>query len=160
MRLFHMLCDALLRFWFFIFDRLILYPALCYLSPVLGIQFLNLGYWPTDDSTKEEAQMKQIVEQCSSETDPDRPHYYLYERALLVHPKYPALEGLQLLEVGCGQGNGLKWLKKAHPEIKSLLGIDRCALKGTCTVPGDAHHLPCGDQQFDIEYTHMRTQMG
>ncbi|CAJ0604260.1 unnamed protein product [Cylicocyclus nassatus] len=121
-----------------------------YISPVLGIQFMNLGYWPTEDSAEDDAEMMQIVKRNSTQTDPDRPHYYLYERALMAHPDYPTLDNLQLIEVGCGQGNGIKWIKRAHPHIRALKGIDRCAIKETCMITGDAHNLPFDDHQFDI----------
>lgn len=34
----------------------------------------------------------------------------LYEKALSLCPKYPNFDGLQLLEVGCGQGGGIEWI--------------------------------------------------
>ncbi|KAK6746512.1 hypothetical protein RB195_000030 [Necator americanus] len=130
--------------------QLVLYPAMCYLSPVFGIQFMNLGYWPTETSAARDMQMKAVVEECSSETDLDRPHYYLYERALMIHPHYPLLKGLKFLEVGCGQGNGMRWMKKSHPRIKSIRGVDSCTLANKYIISGDAHHLPFGDNQFDV----------
>ncbi|KAK5968025.1 Phthiotriol/phenolphthiotriol dimycocerosates methyltransferase [Trichostrongylus colubriformis] len=80
----------------------------------------------------------------------DRPHYYLYERALLFHCDYPALDGLQILEVGCGQGYGLEWIKRAHPEIKGIQGVDQFAIPGTSVIFGDAHHMPFENNRFDL----------
>ncbi|RCN46203.1 methyltransferase domain protein [Ancylostoma caninum] len=150
MWLIHKIYDLSLRLWFFLFDRLILYPIMRHLSPVLGIQFMNLGYWPTKSSEAKDTQIIAVVEKHSLEADLDRPHYYLYERSLMAHPNYPLFDGLQVLEVGCGQGNGMKWVKRAHPRIRCVKGVDRCALDDADMISGDAHDLPFGNHQFDI----------
>ena len=42
-----------------------------------------------------------------------RAHCCLYERTLASHPSYPdGLDGKHLLEVGCGLGGGLRWLRR------------------------------------------------
>lgn len=56
-----MFLDAFRRLWFSIFDRYILYPLLSWIVPQLGITFMNLGYWPTDD----EKQLIKVVENHS-----------------------------------------------------------------------------------------------
>ncbi|VDM51782.1 unnamed protein product [Angiostrongylus costaricensis] len=113
----HIVSDATRRFWFFIFDRFILYPLMNQLSQTFGTKFMNLGYWPTKES----------YTNIFTNSDLDRPHYFLYERALKLHSHYPDLEGLRIVDVGCGQGP---------------LQILECAVPNPDIIPGDAHHLP------------------
>ncbi|KJH45432.1 methyltransferase domain protein [Dictyocaulus viviparus] len=168
MRFLQTLVESFQRIWFFFFDRFILYSLINYLSQSLEIRFMNLGYWPTEDSAEDDCEIKKLIENYSLETDLDRPHYFLYERALKFHGSYPSLEGLRILEVGCGQGKGLEWIEKlfsqivsffsriitgtsrAHPKIKSIIGVDRCALPNHRIILGDAHNLPVQDSQIDI----------
>lgn len=158
------ICDFAVRFWLFIFDRLLLYPMMRQLSPRYNIHFMNLGYWPTETSAVDDAQMTDLIEKNSKETDTDRPHYYLYECALKHHNCYPALEGLQILEVGCGQGYGMKWIQKAHSGIETIQGVDTCASLGNSVVPGDAQHLPFPECRFDlvlnVESSHLYNDCG
>ncbi|VDO56487.1 unnamed protein product [Haemonchus placei] len=150
----HCIVKWLLQTWFYIFDRFILYRIMRQLSPAFGIHFMNLGYWPTRTSLKNDVKMKNLIEEYSTElgliSDMDRPHYYLYERALLFLDNYPNLDEMEILEVGCGQGYGLKWIERAHPLIKAIQGVDRCALPETTVISGDAHHLPFEDNRFDL----------
>uniref|UniRef100_A0A914KK18 Methyltransferase type 11 domain-containing protein n=2 Tax=Meloidogyne TaxID=189290 RepID=A0A914KK18_MELIC len=83
-------------------------------------------------------------------------HCLLYEITLAQCPLYESLKGLKLLEVGCGPGGGLNWIKVAHPEIGSLYGLDRhpppsASLSlGINVISGVAEKLPFADCSFDI----------
>lgn len=98
-------------------------------------------------------------------SDPNIPHYYLYEKPLSLHPKYPRLSGLDLLEVSCGQGAGIDWMSmyeyflllwsktknfSAHPELQKIEGCDRIALKLPRIQYNDAQKLSYPNQSYDI----------
>lgn len=35
------------RLWLWFFDRFIMYPLMKIVAPMLGVRFMNLGYWPS-----------------------------------------------------------------------------------------------------------------
>ncbi|VDL64135.1 unnamed protein product [Nippostrongylus brasiliensis] len=120
------------------------------LSPKYGIRFMNLGYWPSKGSKTGDEAMSNLIHQNTFDYDPNTPHYYLYERALKSLDSYPDLSGLHILEVGSGLGYGVEWIKRAHPMVESVRGVDKCAIPGSWVTSGDAHHLPFDDNCFDL----------
>ncbi|KAF8355122.1 hypothetical protein PRIPAC_96745 [Pristionchus pacificus] len=76
-------------------------------------------------------------------------HVALYEKTISLHPRFPSLDGCQLLEVGCGQGGGIDWINRSHSEITSITGMDRVAIRDSI-ITGDAHDLPFTSSSFDI----------
>uniref|UniRef100_A0A1I7WMX3 Methyltransf_11 domain-containing protein n=1 Tax=Heterorhabditis bacteriophora TaxID=37862 RepID=A0A1I7WMX3_HETBA len=158
--------DILYKLWFYCFDRIILYPMVRCLTPTIDMQFMNLGYWPNETTTNLDKKMIEVVNKYStlsdsnrsllkerlniSNIDSNRPHYYLYEKPLSMHPQYSSLNNLSILEVGCGHGNGIKWIRRSHPEISSIKGLDICAKPNQYIVQGDAHDLPFSNNLFDI----------
>ena len=85
------------------------------------LNFMNYGYVP---SNKEEEEMLLRVAKKPLETeDPrDKNHILMYEKTISLCPLYPDFSGKDLLELGPGHGGGIKWLCKAHPELKSIKG--------------------------------------
>jgi ubiquinone/menaquinone biosynthesis C-methylase UbiE len=84
-----------------------------------------------------------------------------------------ALEGLDVLEVGCGRGGGTSFVKR-HFRPRQMTGIDVSAkavrfcernhrLEGLSFVRGDAESLPLADESFDavlnIESSHCYGSM-
>ena len=70
------------------------------------------------------------------------------------------LEGLDILEVGCGRGGGASYIAR-YFSPKSVMGIDLCkksidfcnkhySVKGLSFCYGDALNLPCTDNNFDV----------
>lgn len=47
--MFSYIFSLFIRFWLYLFDRLVLYPMLSWLSGKVGTHFLNLGYQPIDE---------------------------------------------------------------------------------------------------------------
>ncbi|GMT11213.1 hypothetical protein PFISCL1PPCAC_2510 [Pristionchus fissidentatus] len=137
--LFRLLSDL----YFYIFDRLICYTLLKWCSARFNIRFMNLGYVNDEDTA-----VNQIVHRSIIDSN-EEAHVGLYEKTLSLHPQYPSLIDLRLLEVGCGQGGGIEWIRKSHPEISTVLGMDRVAIKESI-ITGDAHHLPFESSSFDI----------
>uniref|UniRef100_A0A914X664 Methyltransferase type 11 domain-containing protein n=1 Tax=Plectus sambesii TaxID=2011161 RepID=A0A914X664_9BILA len=119
------------------------------LAEKFSIVFMNFGFLPLNDEDKEKLQ---IVEKSSVFPSEVRAHVYLYEKCLSMCPLYPAMDGLKLLEVGCGQGGGIKWFSSAYPNLKKVQGIDRVVANsmGGKIVPGDATDIPLPDASFDL----------
>jgi ubiquinone/menaquinone biosynthesis C-methylase UbiE len=84
------------------------------------------------------------------------------------------LEGLDVLEVGCGRGGGAFYIAR-YFSPKSVMGIDLCkksidfcekhySLKGLSFCHGDALNLPHMDNGFDVvvnvESSHRYSDMG
>uniref|UniRef100_A0A914EGF2 Methyltransferase type 11 domain-containing protein n=1 Tax=Acrobeloides nanus TaxID=290746 RepID=A0A914EGF2_9BILA len=67
-------------------------------------------------------------------------------------PKHPNLKNFEVLEAGCGLGSGLQWVQSAHPEVKSVAGIDRVvrnSLNGLITY-SDVHDMQCASNSFNL----------
>jgi ubiquinone/menaquinone biosynthesis C-methylase UbiE len=123
------------------------------------IHFMNYGYVPL----KDDIETKKLAELTATTFTPDdeevRTHIQLYEHVLSLVLEYDSdknnwngLTGLDLLEVGCGHGSGLEWVSKAHPELRSIRGIDRSivnSLDGRVSK-GDALSIPFPNECFDI----------
>ncbi|CAI4224453.1 unnamed protein product [Auanema sp. JU1783] len=150
--------DYFLRFWIYIFDRLILYPLLKHFSRKVGTHFLNLGYWPTT-TFNDNRIIKTVESILEGEKDPKLPHYYLYEKALSLHHAYPLFSGHSIFEVGCGQGEGIEWIKRAHPGIKKIEGLDPIPQNHPLIYKGSADKIPIADSSMDlvlnIESSHL-----
>lgn len=112
--------------------------------------FMNYGY--AGPETREDAHYRALL-------DSDPAEYYslhLYEKT--IHGV--ALDGLDVLEVGCGRGGGSAHLSQ-HKNPQSLLGLDfsessislcqqqHSASNASFRV-GDAEQLPCQDNSFDV----------
>jgi ubiquinone/menaquinone biosynthesis C-methylase UbiE len=88
--------------------------------------------------------------------------YYRYKAALFSRkflPKIP-IDGLSLLDVGCGPGGTLHWMSKQHP--KRLTGVDQSTemvASAKRNVPEaevvqiDGENLPFSDKEFDVVTT-------
>uniref|UniRef100_A0A1I8B6Y4 Methyltransf_11 domain-containing protein n=1 Tax=Meloidogyne hapla TaxID=6305 RepID=A0A1I8B6Y4_MELHA len=153
--------------WINLFNYLLLYPLLGILQreKIFDIHFLNFGYVEDDEEeNKKNSQSNspsKLVQSVGNfpkgvEGDALRAHCLLYEKTLEQCPLYESLNGLQLLEVGCGPGGGLNWIKVAHPEIGPLYGLDRhpppsdSLPLGVNVISGRAEKLPFADCSFDI----------
>ncbi|MFH4982953.1 hypothetical protein AB6A40_009662 [Gnathostoma spinigerum] len=99
--------DLTTRLYYYIFDRFIIYPLLRMLYTKFNCRFLNLGYLPEISDGK----VNTLVEQLNENIDM-RPHVYLYEKVLSLCPMYPNFAGMNVLEIGCGQGGGIEWIKQ------------------------------------------------
>ncbi|VDK51832.1 unnamed protein product [Anisakis simplex] len=155
------------RFYYYLFDRFILYPLLYWMRAKFHIHFLNLGYCPLDDERKlcvidqllndtEQKDGGDITEAADNnfiDKQAYRAHIYLYEITLSVCPDYDKLFGGKcLLEVGCGHGGGIEWILRAHPELQQVTGVDQVVvnhLDGKI-LEGNAERLPFEDNKFDI----------
>uniref|UniRef100_A0A1I7ZMU6 Methyltransf_11 domain-containing protein n=1 Tax=Steinernema glaseri TaxID=37863 RepID=A0A1I7ZMU6_9BILA len=114
---------------------------------------------PRDD----EKQTLQIVDSIRELSEPIRAHTYLYEKTLSMCPSYPRLRNFKILEIGCGSGAGIHWIRRVHSEVDSVKGLDIVAvdcLEGSI-IQGNAEKLPFNDSQFDlilnIESSHLYT---
>ncbi|EFO25929.1 hypothetical protein LOAG_02551 [Loa loa] len=139
------LMDILHRLYYFLFDRLILYPLLSLLRDKLSIRFMNLGYQQKEDEDFP------VMEKLSEIDNYCRANITLYEKALSLCPKYPNFAGLQLLEVGCGQGGGVEWILRAH-SFAAVNGIDP-VIVDSCSgkiIRGSAEKLPFVNDSFDV----------
>lgn len=109
------LTDCLLqlqKLHFYLFDQYILYPLMRKIAKTYQIEFLNLGYAP---KRGEENSFGEVLEEEEEETHlPLKYHYFLYEKALSLCPLYKEFDGIRLLDVGCGVGGGIKWLKRLN----------------------------------------------
>uniref|UniRef100_A0A915DE05 Class I SAM-dependent methyltransferase n=1 Tax=Ditylenchus dipsaci TaxID=166011 RepID=A0A915DE05_9BILA len=84
---------------------------------------MNLGYVPLENS--KDKSIEDLADQYLNFQDPIRPHCLLYEKTLSLCSKYPLFsEQTKLLEVGCGLGGGLQWLKIAHEQLSETVGMD------------------------------------
>uniref|UniRef100_A0A0M3I0C6 Methyltransf_11 domain-containing protein n=1 Tax=Ascaris lumbricoides TaxID=6252 RepID=A0A0M3I0C6_ASCLU len=142
------LIEFAVRFYYFLFDRVFLYPLLRCLRNRFDLSFLNLGYEP-----KHGEQMLAIVtSKLHAEDEVHKPHIYLYEKTLSLCPEYMSLRGKRLLEIGCGHGGGILWLLRSHPELKEVAGVDRVVvddIDGRINE-GSAERIPHNDDSFDI----------
>jgi 2-polyprenyl-3-methyl-5-hydroxy-6-metoxy-1,4-benzoquinol methylase len=71
------------------------------IAKTYSIEFLNLGYISDTESTDED------LEKLSQKA-----HYNLYKKALSLCPRYPELSKTHILDIGCGIGGGIRWLKE------------------------------------------------
>uniref|UniRef100_A0A0K0DU68 Methyltransf_11 domain-containing protein n=1 Tax=Strongyloides stercoralis TaxID=6248 RepID=A0A0K0DU68_STRER len=138
------------KIWYYIIDNFLIYPTLALLARKLDIHFMNLGYVPK----KNEKRLSVFNRVIEVETN-QRAHCYLYEKALSMCPLYHKLQDKTLLEVGCGHGAGLRWIKRSHPEIGNMYGIDIVIVddlkyKDSQIIQGNAEKIPFPDEQFDI----------
>lgn len=101
-----LLSSYLSRFYYFVFDRIVIYPMIKAVSNKFSINFLNLGYFPLNSEPK--LPKLQLLQQNLHE----KPHIELYERTLALLPNYLNLEGQSLLEIGCGCGGGIAWIQR------------------------------------------------
>ncbi|KHN88054.1 Phthiotriol/phenolphthiotriol dimycocerosates methyltransferase [Toxocara canis] len=135
------------RFYYYLFDRLILYPLLRCLRDKFDIRFLNLGYKP-----KQGEKTLAIVSGLNEDDEAHEAHIYLYEKTLSLCPEYTSLGTKRLLEVGCGHGGGIEWLMRAHPEMEQVVGVD-CVVVNDLDgriIEGSAERIPYEDNSFDI----------
>src|SRR5205085_1835597 len=110
-------------------------------------RFMNYGFSATE------------TEPTPLELQPaDEPNRYaiqLYHRVASAAP----LQGLDVLEVGCGRGGGASFVHRYH-RPRSMTGVDfsqkavrfcreHHRLAGLAFVPGDAEALPLDDEAFD-----------
>jgi SAM-dependent methyltransferase len=88
--------------------------------------------------------------------------YYHYKAAQFSSRFLPVIpvEGLSVLDVGCGPGGTLRWMSKQHP--KRLVGCDQAPAmveSAKLNVPSaevvqtDGDSLPFGDEEFDVVTT-------
>lgn len=108
------LTDILHRVYYFLFDRLILYPLLNLLCDKLSIRFMNLGYQRKKDEDFP------VLEKLSESDNCCIANIALYEKTLSLCPKYSNFGGLRLLEVGCGQGGGIEWILRLIKKRKKF----------------------------------------
>jgi len=123
------------------------------------IYFMNYGYVPLKDGNEEKSLAALTETTFRPEDEEVRTHIQLYEHVLSLVPGYysdknsrKGLDGLDLLEVGCGHGSGLEWILRAHPELSSIRGIDRSivnSLDGRVSQ-GDALSIPFPNGCFHI----------
>jgi ubiquinone/menaquinone biosynthesis C-methylase UbiE len=114
----------------------------------MNISLMNYGY--VDENTDGE-QLK-----LDSQDEPERYCYQLYNHvASAVN-----LEGLEVLEVGCGRGGGTSYIKR-YLKPRSLMGVDFSLsninfcrknhnISGLYFIPADAEALPFKDDSFDV----------
>ncbi|CAJ0582057.1 unnamed protein product, partial [Mesorhabditis spiculigera] len=142
------LWEALYGLYFFIFDRFFIYPIMRAASSVCQITFMNLGYALRTDEEK----IRDFTEKWIPTTDADYNHILLYEKCLSMHPSYPSLKGISLLEIGCGQGGGISWLKKTRKELSALRGIDPVVVDSMNGMirKGSADALPLQSATVDL----------
>uniref|UniRef100_A0A0N5BAU4 Methyltransf_11 domain-containing protein n=1 Tax=Strongyloides papillosus TaxID=174720 RepID=A0A0N5BAU4_STREA len=111
---------------------------------------MNLGYVPKKNERRLSV-FNRVIEVEANQ----RAHCYLYEKALSMCPLYHKLGNKTLLEVGCGHAGGLRWIKRSHPEIGEIYGIDIVTVedwrgKTGKIIQGNAEKIPFIDEQFDI----------
>ena len=112
---------------------------------------MNYGYVPASD--------RELAGVSAYDGDPLHPSFAdMY--AKIVFPVVP-LDGLQVLDVGCGRGGGSAWLARTQ-RCASVVGIDLCGesirlceaayagVAGLSFVKGDALDLPVDDQSVDV----------
>lgn len=124
-------------------------------------RFMNYGCAPVDDSSQP------LV--LDPDDEPDRYAIQLYDRVAGAVP----LQGLDVLEVGCGRGGGSSFVKRYH-RPKHLTGVDFSAKavrfcqenhkrEGLSFVHGDAENLPFDDESFEavinVESSHCYGSM-
>ncbi|KAE9556412.1 hypothetical protein FO519_000297 [Halicephalobus sp. NKZ332] len=159
-----------IHIYYFIFDRYILYPLMTVLPRKFDIKFMNLGYatrpygvnkGQRHTSISENTKIMGILNEAIEPDDAIRAHIYLYEKSLSLCPVYPYLEEFRVAEVGCGLGGGIHWIKRAHPEIKSIIGIDKVVANpmNNQIIQGVAENLPLPTASMDliinIESSHL-----
>ncbi|CAB3406727.1 unnamed protein product [Caenorhabditis bovis] len=152
----HHLFARLNKIWLWIFDQFILYPLMSWIAPTLGVHFMNLGYWPNDlDDTPIQLFMEENCDMIRQECD--KPHLFLYEKLLSLHPAYPDFENLSILEVSCGQGYGIDWIDRTR--FVSIIGCDKIKCPPPWITYGDAHDLPFESSSMDmilnVEASHL-----
>lgn len=124
-------------------------------------RFMNYGYAPLEDGEQP----------LVLETDDEVNRYtiQLYDRVARAVP----LQGLEVLEVGCGRGGGSSFVKRYH-NPKQLTGMDfstnavrfcqeNHAVDRLSFVYGDAEDMPFDDRSFDavinVESSHCYGSM-
>lgn len=100
--------EQVYRLYFYLFDQFILYPLMRKIAKTYSIDFLNLGYMPL----KEDNWINWRDGEENLESLAQKAHYDLYEKALSLCPLYPKFKNLELVDVGCGIGGGIRGLKK------------------------------------------------
>jgi len=124
-------------------------------------QFMNYGYASLDSGPES------LV--LDSAQEPDRHAIELYQRVAGA----VALEGREVLEVGCGRGGGSSFIARYH-RPRRMTGIDfspkairfcrnHHRVEGLSFMHGDAEALPFGDASFDalvnVESSHCYASM-
>uniref|UniRef100_A0A8R1TTH4 Methyltransf_11 domain-containing protein n=1 Tax=Onchocerca volvulus TaxID=6282 RepID=A0A8R1TTH4_ONCVO len=139
------LMDIFHRLYYFLFDRLILYPLLSLLHDKFNIRFMNLGYQCKEDEDFPVLNKMSEMDNCC------KANITLYEKALSLCPKYPNFDGLRLLEVGCGQGGGIEWILRAH-SFADVNGVDLVTVNSCFgkIIKGNAEKLPFINDSFDV----------
>ncbi|KAI1715599.1 methyltransferase domain-containing protein [Ditylenchus destructor] len=128
-----------------------------FLQKRLDIRFMNLGYVSpptTYQSSDKDEIIEKIIAKHLGPNDPIRAHCRLYEKTLSLCPEYPKFsEESSLLEVGCGLGGGLNWIKCSHNEFARVIGLDPvtgASGANQSIVNGRAEEMPFPAQSFDI----------
>src|SRR5262245_50784956 len=124
-------------------------------------RFMNYGFSPSNGD--------RTALSLRPEDEPNRSSIQLYHQVASAVP----LEGLDLLEVGCGRGGGASYVKR-YLGPRQLTGVDFSAkavrfcrgnyhLDGLSFVQGDAESLPLAAESFDavlnVESSHCYGSM-
>ncbi len=124
-------------------------------------KFMNYGY-SDEQSGQDPVELQPTDEE-------DRFAIQLYHRVASA----TNLDGLDVLEVGCGRGGGASFVRRYHG-VKQMTGVDfskkavrfcldRHQVDGLSFVHGDAEALPFADQSFDavinVESSHCYRSM-
>ncbi|MDH7512006.1 MAG: class I SAM-dependent methyltransferase [Clostridiales bacterium] len=137
------------------------YKYLAHSAQMNNWKFMNYGY----------VFIKDLQE--APQLDPsDEPHRYsiqLYHHLI----RAVSLDGHRILDIGCGRGGGLDYLKR-YLKAKNVVGLDasemamnRCRkayqAQGLVFIAGDAEALPFSDQRFhaviNVESSHCYADM-
>ncbi|CAG9323369.1 unnamed protein product [Blepharisma stoltei] len=128
------------------------YNFLCWMFPQEEWKTMNYGYAINTETG--------FTIYLDPEEESERFSYQLYHYMATGFKKIPNLNGLKVLEVGCGRGGGLAYVLK-YLKPASAVGVDYSKqqvefCKKTHTghninfVWGDAEHIPAEDQSIDV----------
>ena len=120
--------------------------------PKTDWSFMNYGYASLDANQTKLPLLKK--------DEPNRYSIQLYHYVVSLLDTASNLEGLQVLEVGCGRGGGCDYIKRyCKPRLiagvdYSLKAVTFCDLNfsgpNLIFIPGDAEMLPFADGSFDV----------
>lgn len=120
------------------------YRLISMLDKKAEVQFMNYGY----NNPEQKLHLK-------AEEEPHRYSIHLYHQLIHKHD----LKNKSLLEVGCGRGGGLAYIKRQFKPARAVgLDLDKLAVdfcrkhhrdEGLEFQAGNAHRLPFEDNSFD-----------